>query len=363
MNARDLLQEIQIVLECEHSKLIHLPQKIVIIDDCIGDLTLAHLKCSIAVTAAIRAQNCFEQTGKPDLEKEHLIKKYLLQVICVNEDANEALRSILWLCLHIQKSPFSNEEHHNEYIDMLTDVTTSLETATVQPEFQTILARSLERVSEIPMIDLDNGLTTILLKALNVEDVEDLKHNLRALKVKAIDINSQFLSESLMGWSSSGEIFICSDNKCVRDALNGIKNGECVSQAKLIVDSLVLREGGHSVARKRARDRGNDPTLFSTPSSDLKSSTSISECPSVNECGLETGCIMETIVFGAVLDPVRLWLRRQEFHAEAEKRVPLHGLCRWCGVRGAKSASLPITPSKDIPALGFSCRRRRRMLR
>jgi hypothetical protein len=366
MIATDLLKEIQIILRCETSKLIDLPQEIVVIDNNIGDVTLAHLKCSIAVTAGTRAHKHYDQTGKSDLDDEDHIKKFLLQVIAVDEEGNDALAGILWLCLHIQKSPISTEEDHQHYYAMFSDFITSLKDATVEPEFQSILASAVERVSEISLTNLDRGLTTTLLKTLNIDDVEDLQHNLRALKIKAININTSYLPylSDVMGWSSSGEIYICSDHKTVRYALKAIKDGEFVPQAKLIVDSLVLHEGGHCVARKRARECGNDPTLFSTPSTRIKSLTSSSKCLSINQCGIETGYLLETIVFGAVLDPVMLWASRQKFPEGAEYfKLPLHGLCRTCGVQGIHSASLPTTKSKDTPSLGFSCGRRRRPFR
>ena len=116
-----------------------------------------------------------------------------------------------------------------------------------------------------------------------------------------------------MGWSSSSEICISSGHRIIRDVLNAIKDGVCVSQAEIIIESLAFREGGCCVARKRARECGADPTLFSMPSSGLNSPTSTSKCTSVQvesvvQCGLETGYILETIVYGAVLDPVALWV-------------------------------------------------------
>jgi hypothetical protein len=362
MHAIDFMKEIKSMLQCDNLKLIDLPQDTVIIDNSSGDISLAHLKCSIAVTAGTRAKKHFDQTGKPDLDDEDLIKDYLLQIIGVDEMENEALAGILWLCLHIQKCKVLTDEDHRQYYAMFSDVITSLKTATVEPDFQSILASALEKVSEISLIELDHGLTTTLLKTLNIDDVDEMTYHLRALKIKAININNTYLSQSVMGWSSSGEIFICSDHKTVRDAINSIKDGESIPQAKIIIESLVLHEGGHCVARNRARECSNDPTLFSTPSSGISSVTSTSKCPSVNQCGIETGYILETIVFGAVLDPVMLWASRRKFPSGAED-LPLHGLCRWCGVRGTKSVALPITESKDTPTLGFSCSRRLRAYR
>ena len=343
------------MLQCHDSNLIDLPQDAVIIDTSSEDVTLAHLKCSIAVTACTRAKKYYEQTGKINLENEDLIKGYLLQVIDEDERDNDALLGILWLCLHIQKSQFSTEEDHAHHLSMLSDVIRSLKTAKVEIEFQSILESALETVSETSLLDLDPELTQVLLRTLNIDDVDDLKENLRALKVKAININTAYLPhlEGVMGWSSSGEIFISSGNGIIREVLNAIQNGGSVALAKLIIASLTFHEGGHCIARKRARECGSDPTLFSTPSSGLINSTSTSKCTSVNQCGPDPGYILESIVFGAVLDPVALWVSRWKF--PRAERVPLHGLCRWCKVPGFKSVALPITESKNMPALGFSC--------
>jgi hypothetical protein len=363
MNATDLLNEIRIMLQCKDSNLIDLPQDAVIIDTSSEDVSLAHLKCSIAVTAGTRAKKHYEITGKINLEDEDVIKGYLLQVIGVDELDNKALPGLLWLCLHIQRSQFSTEEDHTHYFGMFSEVVKSLETATVEIEFQFILASALEKVSETSFLELDPELTQVLLKTLNIGDVDDLKENLRALKVNAININTAYLPhlEGVMGWSSSGEIFISSGHGIIRDVFNAIKNGDFVTLAKLIIESLVLREGGHCVARKRARECGSDPTLFSTPSPGLNNSTSTSKCNSVNQCGRESGYILETIVFGAALDPVALWVARWKF--PPVERLPLHGLCRWCKVPGSESVAFPITESKSVPALGFSCTGRLRAFR
>jgi hypothetical protein len=155
-----------------------------------------------------------------------------------------------------------------------------------------------------------------------------------SLKVKAIIVNSASadLQQSVMGWSLSGDTFISSGHRIIRDVLNAIKDGVCVSHAKRIIESsgLVSHEGGHCVAHKRAKKCGTDLTLFSTQSSGLYSSTSTSKCTSVVQCCLETGYSLVTIVLGAALDPVTLWVSRMKF-PEA-KRVLLHSLCRWCGV-------------------------------
>ena len=75
--ATDLLGMMQSILQRENSKLCDLPHDVVIIDNCIGDVTTAHLKCSIAVTAGRRARKYLDQTGKSDLDDEDLIKRYL----------------------------------------------------------------------------------------------------------------------------------------------------------------------------------------------------------------------------------------------------------------------------------------------
>jgi hypothetical protein len=357
------LNEIQTTLRCKDSKLMNLPQDAVILDNSSGDISLAHLKCSIVVTACSRAKKRFDQTIKFILEDEDRIKEYLLQVIGVDERENDTLPGILWLCLHIQKSQFSTEEDHARYIDMFSEVVKSLKTATLELNFQPILANALEKVSEIPLMELDHELTSILLKILNIDDVDDLKENLRALKIKAININTAYLPqlESVMGWSSSGKIFISSCHGVLRDAFSAIKSGDFVTLAEFIIESLVFNEGRRCVALKRARERGHDPTLLSTPSPGLNSAASTSKCRSLHLCRLDAGRMLETVVFGAVLDPVALWVSRRKFPAAG--RVLLHGLCRWCQVRGSKSVALPIAGSKGTPALGFSCSGRLRASR
>ena len=203
---------------------------------------------------------------------------------------------------------------------MFSDAIESLDRAKSEIEFQSMLERALERVSEIPLTELDSRLKSILKNALNLHDVDDLRENLRALKVKAISINTPELSQAVMGWSSSDTIYICSDHRIIKDVLDTIKAGCSVPHAIIIIDSLVYHEGGHCVARRRARECGNDPTLYSTPSSSLNNSTSTSGCPSVIQCGLETGYILETIVLGAVLDPVTLWVSKKKFWWKARFR-------------------------------------------
>ncbi len=75
VNATELLKEIQIMLICESSRLIDLPQEIVFIDNNSGDVTFAHLKCSIAITAGTRAHKHYDQTGKSYLDDEDHIKR------------------------------------------------------------------------------------------------------------------------------------------------------------------------------------------------------------------------------------------------------------------------------------------------
>ncbi len=189
------------------------------------------------------------------------------------------------------------------------------------------------------------------MEILNIDDVDDLKENLRALKVKAININTAYLPQ-LEGSSGHGVI---------RDVFSATKSGDFVTLAEIILESLVFNDGGHCVALKRARERGHDPTLFSTPSPGLNSAASTSKCRSVRLCGLDAGRMLETVVFGAVLDPVALWVSRRKFPALG--RVPLHGLCRWCKARGSQSVAWPIADSKSTPALGFSCSGRLRASR
>ena len=143
MSATDLLKDIQKLLQSDTSNLLDLPKDAVILDNGSGDVTSDHLKCSIAVTAGIRATKHFEQTGKSTLEDEEYIKEYLLCVIGADEHENKVLTGVLWLCLHIQKSPFLTREDHNRYLIMFEEATSAFKKAKVNPEFQSILRRAL----------------------------------------------------------------------------------------------------------------------------------------------------------------------------------------------------------------------------
>jgi hypothetical protein len=360
VDATNLLREIENVLRRNGSKLIDLPRDVVVLDHPKQDVTSAHLKCSIVVTASTRAKNHFDITGKDELDDEEFIKELLLEVVGFDLDTSPqgAALGILWLCLHVQKIQYLTVEDHENYLCLFSEGVVSLRSAAIETEFQHILLPALQKVSEMTPRGLDSELKGVFLSTLNIHDVDDIKENLLALKVKAVNINTPVLSGQVLGWSSSDTIYICSDHKIVRDSLNAIKSNQSLPHAERVIETLVCHEGGHCVVRKRARECGQDPTLFSTPSSGLQNVTSTSKCASLTQCGLETGYILETVVFGAVVDLSKLWgLRRKYPLADFQP----HALCRSCCTPGNKFPSLPVLELKDIPTMGFSCSQRLRM--
>ena len=361
VDATNLLREIEIILRSNGSKLIDLPRDVVVLDHSEQDVTSAHLKCSIVVTASIRAKNHFDVTGNDELDDEDIIKELLLEVVGFDVDKSPqgAAMGILWLCLHVQKSQYLTDEDHENYLLLFSEGVVSLKAAVIETEFEHILLPALQKVSEMTLRGLDQELKGVVLSTLNIHDIDDLKENLLALKVTAINVNTPVLSGQVFGWSSSDTIYICSDHKIVRESLNAIKSNQCLPHAERVIETLVCHEGGHCVVRKRARECGEDPTLFSTPSSGLRNVTSTSKCASLTQCGLETGYILETVVFGAVVDLSKLWGLRRKYPLAGNFQP--HGLCRSCCTPQTKFLALPVLDSKDIPRMGFSCSRRLRV--
>ena len=351
MSASDLLETLRSYLCNEDSKLLHLPRDFEITNNHTKDVSVAHLKCSILVTASIRASQFCNETGEQELRYEKDIKQYLLGVISADGE-EEIVSGVLWLCLHAQRCPFLTDADDENYLEMLAGCMDALTCAAVNTGPQALLESILDEVSQINWTSLEKRLQEVLIQSMQISDVDDMKEYIRSLRILAINLNTPELSR-IMGWSSSGSIYICADHGTVRGALAAIAGGSFVSHAKLIMHALVLHEGGHCVVRKRVRETGHDPTMYSTLGAKIMMRIG-SEQGRPIQCSPESGYILETIVYGAVVNPVRLWMSRK-FHPIAPD-IPLHGLCGGCCCsRKEPALVLPLVDSKSLPAMGFSC--------
>ena len=312
------------------------------------------------------------------LPAESFIKNLLVN-ICDAENQTDSLEAVLWLCIHIQRAPFLRVKDHEHYLSMLFGVKKALKSASVNHAHQTVLNRVLVTVANCACQDLKFDLQAALVQFLNIDDIGDWKKHLETLKVKVINAISPYLMHRIYGWSSSDTIYLTEDHAILEEVLSSVsaRNSEEVFEvasgsklqatedtkevdtAELILEALILHEGSHCIARKRAMETAKDPTLYSTQISVSKISDSMKlsvSCDFVRNCVPETGRVAESILLGGFLDLDSLWASREMYGGLLVKPrpIPLHGLCSAC-FKDMAVTGLPLTDPKSVSEMGFSC--------
>ena len=322
--------------------------------------------CSIKETRAvlhkISPANGFGMTDHSDqLLQEGVVKELLLK-LCNAEDGNDCITAILWLALHVQEAPYSTKSENQEYLNHLKGCVGALQNATIQSSYQPSLEKVLKDVGEMNLNDLSYEMQHVLSTVLGLQGVDSWKANIAHFKVKAIKVSNFFLGMRVLGWSSSDTIYINSSDGTLGAVLASHADGSS-DVARFILTALVARQAGYCLARARncaiERRSGQAPERNSgVDFSDISSCA----CASLLGCGLETGNLVECILFGGLVDSESLWLfRRRCAFLALHNGIRVHALCPSCN-------SCPSSdPNKDwferlvlrrgyLPTMGFSSR-------
>ena len=249
-----------------------------------------------------------------EIHHERHVKRLLLE-ICESADGGEAYKSILWLCLHVQRHDFSTTKDNYFYSMIHHDLVEALRCASVDESFQGTLDNALNQIGGIAFGDLNRESQLILTKFLHMDNADDWNQNVSALKIKAISINCK-LAHSVMAWSSVGTIYIAADHVVSHGVLSALAQPESSSPgAEYCLRILLVREAARCVARMRASLAGlwPDPTSYSAEAVGLRDGPPLESerarlrIPWARSFDLDAGHVAERLAVGAAVDLRTLW--------------------------------------------------------
>ncbi len=294
------------------------------------DVSTELLKCAIIISACSRAlqyntavkhatatkqDSGGKGSGSDNTDiPDEMNVRWLLLEICESADGGEAYRSILWLCLHVQRHDFSTEKNNYFYSTIHFDLVDALRSASQDVSLQCILDNALNQIGEVAFGDLNRESQQILTKFLHMDNVDDWKQNVAGLKIKAISINSD-LASGVMAWSSVDTIYIAADHAVSQGILSALAKPEPDPGAEYCLHILVVREGARCVARMRASITGlwSDPTSYSAEAVGIRTGLPLEDervrmrIPFIRSFDLDAGHVAEQLAIGAVVDVRCLW--------------------------------------------------------